>query len=158
MKKYSVYLESSFISYLTSKKSKNQTIASNQRISKEWWQNQKHHFDLSISQLVINEISQGNPTAARKRIEMIQLLSTLEISLLAKDIAQRLVNDGAFPQNAVADALHVGIATAHNIDFILTWNFKHLANVVAQTKMKEIINGMQLRLPTMCIPQELTGG
>lgn len=158
MKKYNVYLESSFISYLASKKSKNLTVASNQRASKEWWQHQKHHFDLFISPLVINEISQGNSTAARKRVELIQSLSLLEVSVLAKDIAQRLLDGGAFPHHAVADALHVGIATAYNIDFILTWNFKHLANVVAQTKMKEIINGMQLRLPAMCISQELLGG
>ena len=108
--------------------------------------------------MVVNEAGKGNPVEAKKRIEVIQNLPILSITGDAEEIARELIDQGAFPENAVEDALHVGIAAAHKIDFILTWNFKHLANVVAQNKMQSILHSMNSKLPVMCIPQELTGG
>ncbi len=157
-RQYKVYLETSLISYLVARKSADGTIRANQESTMYWWTTERKNFDLFISQLIVNEASKGNPAEAKKRIHIVEQLPILSITGKAEEVARELILGGAFPKNAVEDALHVGIAAAHKIDFILTWNFKHLANVVAQNKMQSILNSMNIRLPVMCIPQELTGG
>lgn len=156
--KFRVYLETSFISYLVARKSRDLKQITNHDATKYWWNHERHNFECYVSQLAIHEAGKGNPGEARKRLEVCSRLRKLAITSEAEEIARQLLTQGAFPQNAVEDALHVGIAAAHKMDFILTWNFRHLANVVAQNRMQSVLRTMNIKLPVMCIPQELTGG
>lgn len=53
--------------------------------------------------------------------------------------------------------MHIAIATVHQVDFLLSWNFKHIANPVIQAKVAAKLSAMGLALPFICAPEELLG-
>ncbi|MCI5132489.1 MAG: hypothetical protein D3904_13495, partial [Candidatus Electrothrix sp. EH2] len=55
-------------------------------------------------------------------------IKNLTLSEEAEEIAEQLVTAQAVPANSEEDALHIGIAAANGIDFLLTWNFRHINN------------------------------
>jgi predicted nucleic acid-binding protein len=150
-----VYLETSIISYLTSRPSRDLIIAANQQITQEWWQFRRNTFDLYVSELVIQEARGGDKLAAQQRLQAIEDIAELKLSEEVVTLAERLIKDGAFPQNAVEDALHIAIATLNGIDYLLTWNFKHLANATMRYKIEGICRLSGYEPPVICTPQEL---
>jgi predicted nucleic acid-binding protein len=152
-----VYLETSVISYLTSWPSHDLIVAANQRITQDWWQLHHQDFDLFISQLVVQEASAGDEEAARRRIEVMTNIPLLALSEEAVVFAERLVKEGAMPQQAVEDALHIAVATLNGMDYLLTWNFKHIANAAMRYKIERICRLSGYEPPIICTPQELLG-
>jgi predicted nucleic acid-binding protein len=151
----SVYIESSVISYLTARASRDLVSAARQTITQEWWENRRSLFDVYISALVEEEISNGDPFAARQRLEAVNEIPSLDISAEAQQIAEYLVSSRAVPKNSPEDALHIGIAAANGIDFLLTWNFKHINNAQTKARIEEIIEQHDLVCPVLCSPEEL---
>jgi len=129
-----VYLETSVISYLASRPSRDLIVAANQQITQEWWQVQRQDFDLFISQLVVQEASAGDKQAAERRLQAIANTPLLTLSEEAVTFAEKLVEEGAMPRKAVEDALHIAVATLNGMDYLLTWNFKHIANATMRYK------------------------
>lgn len=150
-----VYLETSIISYLTSRPSRDLIIAANQQITQEWWQLRRSAFELYISELVIQEASAGDKIAAQQRLQVLEDIPELKLSEEIVTLAERLVKDGSFPQNAVEDALHIAIATLNGVDYLLTWNFKHLANATMRYKIERVCRLLGYEPPIICTPQEL---
>ncbi|MEM6406314.1 MAG: type II toxin-antitoxin system VapC family toxin [Pseudomonadota bacterium] len=126
--KSSVYIESSVISYLTARPSRDVVKSARQAITIEWWQSSKVEFDVFISVLVRKEIAAGDAVAAAQRLAIVQDTFVLGISSEAERIADALITEKALPENSQEDALHIGIATSHGMDYLLTWNFKHINN------------------------------
>ena len=155
--KPTVYLESSVISYLASRPSRDVVIAARQTISHDWWENHRHRFDLRISILVEEEIGRGDPTAARLRIDRIAEIPSLSLSDEATKVAELLLSHGAIPTGSEEDALHIGIAAAQGADYLLTWNFKHINNAETKTAIIEIVESCGYRCPQLCSPEELGG-
>ena len=151
----SVYIESSVISYLTARASRDLVSAARQTITQEWWENRRSLFDVYISALVEEEISSGDPFAAQQRLEAINAIPSLDISTEAQQIAEYLISSRAVPKNGPEDALHIGIAAANGIDFLLTWNFKHINNAQTKARIEEIIEQHDLACPVLCSPEEL---
>jgi predicted nucleic acid-binding protein len=150
-----VYLETSVISYLTSRPSRDLIVAANQQITQEWWQIRRAGFDLYISQLVIQEASAGDETMAEQRLQVIEDIPLLELSEEAVTFAERLVKDGPLPQKAVEDALHIAVATLNGMDYLLTWNFRHIANATMRYKIERVCRSEGYEPPVICTPQEL---
>jgi predicted nucleic acid-binding protein len=150
-----VYLETSVISYLTSRPSRDLIVAANQQITQEWWQIRRAGFDLYISQLVIQEASAGDETMAELRLQVIEDIPLLELSEEAVTFAKRLVKDGPLPQKAVEDALHIAVATLNGMDYLLTWNFRHIANATMRYKIERVCRSEGYEPPVICTPQEL---
>ncbi len=155
--KHMVYIESSVISYLTSRPSRDVIIAGRQAISHDWWENHRHRFDLRISILVEDEISQGDPEAARLRIEKTSEIESLTISDEATRIAELLLSQHAVPKGSEEDALHIGIAAAQGADYLLTWNFKHINNAETKKEIIELVESCGYICPQLCSPEELGG-
>ncbi len=153
--KTSVYIESSVISYLTARPSNDLIKSARQAITEEWWQKEKTRFTIFVSTLVEEEISRGNPVAASRRLEVSEKIPNLSISNDAKEIAEVLISTGAVPRNSEEDALHIGIATAHGIHFLLTWNFKHINNAETKSVINKTIEGLGYIAPILCSPEEL---
>ncbi|RKZ97721.1 MAG: hypothetical protein DRQ43_02545 [Gammaproteobacteria bacterium] len=145
------------MSYLTSKPSRDVIIAGRQAISHDWWENHRHRFDLRISILVEDEISQGDTEAARLRIEKISAIESLTISDEATKIAELLLSQRAVPEGSEEDALHIGIAAAQGADYLLTWNFKHINNAETKTAIIELVESCGYVCPQLCSPEELGG-
>src|SRR5438552_3326008 len=127
-----VYIETSVVSYLTAWPSRNEFIASHQQVTREWWEQRRQDFDLFTSQLVIREAGAGDLQAAQQRLQILAPLPLIDITQEAIDLSQRLFNNGPLPPKAADDALHIALAAVHKIDYLLTWNCKHIANAEMQ--------------------------
>ncbi|MEW6348432.1 MAG: type II toxin-antitoxin system VapC family toxin [Thermodesulfobacteriota bacterium] len=152
-----VYLETTFISYLVSRPSRDLLVAAHQQVSRDWWDERRGYFDCYVSQLVIDEASAGDREGAKKRISIIMGIPVLEIDSDAESLAMAIIEGGAIPLHAAGDAAHIGIATANRMDYLLTWNCKHLANAQIMRRVGTICNRRGYRMPLICTPEELMG-
>ena len=150
-----IYVETSVVSYLTARPSRDLIVAANQQITQEWWQVRRTEFELYVSQMVVQEASSGDPTAAQQRLQVLDETPLLELTEDAVTFAEKLVQDGALPSNAVEDALHIAVAALNGMDYLLTWNFKHLANATMRYRIEQVCRQMGYEPPIICTPQEL---
>lgn len=150
-----LYVESSVISYLTSRRSRDEITAAKQAITREWWESQRARFDLVASQLVLAEVSKGDADAARERREVVTELAFLEITERAEQLANQLVESGPLPNQARVDAAHIAVASIHAVDYLLTWNCKHIANAAMRSKIEDVCQSEGYKAPILCTPEEL---
>jgi len=155
--KSKVYLETSIVSYLTARPSRDLVIAANQETTNEWWSACRGEYDLYVSQLVFVEASAGDPEAAQRRIEAINPLTRLDISDQAIALGKRLAADIPLPTKAKADALHIALAAVNGMNYLLTWNCAHIANAVLRSRIDEICRQAGYEPPVICTPLELFG-
>jgi predicted nucleic acid-binding protein len=152
-----VYLETTIVSYLTARPSRDLVTAAHQQITQEWWARRHADFELFISQFVIQEASMGDVEMAQKRLEELRAIPLLEVNQYAEDLARDLVANGALPGKAAVDALHIAVATVHGMDYLLTWNCKHIANAEIQSKVAAVCRDRGFEPPVICTPEELLG-
>jgi predicted nucleic acid-binding protein len=153
-----VYIETSIIGYLTARSSKNLIIAANIEITRDWWENCHKNFDLYISQIVVDEISRGDIEMVNQRLEVIRDYPLLEVTEAVDDLASEFMAKSNLPPKAADDAIHIAVATVNNLDYLLTWNCKHIANAQIQKKLGEICSNLGYKLPIICTPYEFMGG
>ena len=157
MDKKTVYLETSVVSYLTNRPSRDLIVAGHQVSTREWWETQRENYDLYVSELVIAEASRGHEEAAQKRLTLLDGISLLRISEEVATFAQTLVERHAIPEVANADAVHVAVAAVHGIHYLLTWNCKHIANAERFDDIATACLDSGYKPPIICTPEELTG-
>ena len=145
------------VSYLTAKPSRDVVAAGHQQISLDWWNRRRNDFDIVASLLVINEAGLGNPERARQRLALLAGIPLLEVTEAAQQLAVAIVQKGLLPQTAYPDALHIGTAAVHQIDYLVTWNFTHIANAEILPRVALISERFGLTLPYNCTPEELLG-
>ena len=149
-----VYIETSIPSYLTAKSSRDLIVVSHQELTREWWEN-RNHFELFVSEIVLNEISLGDPEAANRRTDAITGIPLLELTDEARYLAHKLIHLHMVPEKALADALHIAIAATTGMDYLLTWNCKHIANAVTRADIENLCRDMGIIPPVICTREEL---
>jgi predicted nucleic acid-binding protein len=152
-----VYIETSVVSYLTALPARDLLVAAWQSATLQWWQNRRSEFELCTSQLVLDEASEGHPEAAARRIGRLANLPILPITDTAIDLAASLLKEGALPEKAADDALHLAIAAYHGVDYLLTWNCRHLDNAEMKPVMRSVCAVHGYVCPEICTPLELMG-
>ena len=152
-----VYLETSIISYLTAFPSKDVITAGHQLTTFDWWENHRRKFEIVASELVVQEASLGNAQMAKKRLAVLKDLEILIVNNEARNLAKILVAKKAVPEKAAADALHIAVAAVEKIEFLATWNFKHIANAKMQVKIEEAIRAEGYKPSYICTLEELLG-
>ncbi len=155
--KASVYLETTVVSYLASRPSRDLVIAAHQEITREWWDARRLDFDLFVSEILVEEVSAGDPEAARTRIDLVATLPRLALTADVESLARRLVAEGAIPEKAAVDALHIAVATVHAMDYLVTWNCRHIANAELRAEVVRICSYAGYDPPIICTPEELMG-
>lgn len=150
-----VYLETSVISYLTARPSRDVVVAGHQQTTRDWWETQSQRFQLVASQLVIQEASAGDEAAAQQRLNMLTEAELLSISEAALNLAQVLVDMGPVPAKAAADALHIAIAVTNGVEYLLTWNCKHIANASMRSQIERLCQTQGYEPTIICTPDEL---
>lgn len=155
--KRKIYIETSVISYLTARPSKTIIGAAHQQITLAWWE-QRADYELLVSQSVWQECAAGDPEAAQKRLAALEGMSVLAITQDMIRLAESLIEQAIIPAKAIEDALHITVSTLHHVDFLLTWNCRHIANPVIQEKIAVYLEQLGLFLPIICTPEELLGG
>lgn len=154
----SVYLETTVISYYSSRPSRDIVISARQQLTQMWWDSKIREYDIFISDLVREEAGKGDTEAAARRLDVISKFAILEIDEEASKIAKFLVANGAIPSEYPEDAIHIGVASVNGIDFILTWNFAHINNALNREKIERIVDQCGYVCPVICTPEELFGG
>ena len=155
--KQKVYIETSVVSYLSGRLSRDVIIVGRQEITREIWPLLTEQFDCYISALVREEIERGDPEAARSRLAALTGMATLTISDEARDLAKAIVENGLMPRQFAEDALHIAVAAMHGVDYVLTWNFRHLNNVQTKVKIADFIEDCGYESALVCSPDELFG-
>ena len=123
----------------------------------DWWETQKGRFDLYISEVVIEEASRGDASAASRRLAALEGIEVLQLNKAAVELSKTLIQKGGIPKKALDDALHVAIASVHSIDFLLTWNYRHIDNAEMKPKFRRIIEEHGCLCPEIATPIELMG-
>lgn len=156
--KATVYLETTIPSYLTARQSSNLIIAGEQLITRQWWETRKQEYRLFISALVVQEASRGDSGASGRRLEVIGGIDELEIDEPTICLTRRLLNSRIFLEKAAADAAHIAVAARHGVDYLLTWNCKHIANAEIIRRVSFEVGAEGYFVPIICTPRELFGG
>lgn len=157
MKKRKIYVETSVISYLTARPSKTIIGAAHQQITLAWWE-LRSDYELLVSQSVWQECAAGDPVAAQKRLAALEGIPVLAVTQDMIHLAESLIAQAIIPAKAIEDALHIAVSTLHHVDFLVTWNCRHIANPVIQEKIAVYLEQLGLFLPIICTPEELLGG
>ena len=153
----SVYLETTFISYLVARPSRDLLVVAHQQVTQDWWAIRRSEFNCSVSQVVIDEASVGDPTEVEKRLAIIGGLPTLAITDDAHALTKAIMAAGILPPHVVRDAAHVAVAAVHAVDFLLTWSCKHLSNAQIARRIAVVCEKLGPKMPIICTPEEFMG-
>ena len=153
-----VYIETSILGYLTARPSRDIVVAANIEVTREWWDTRRSDFQLYSSQAVVKETSQGDAAIASQRLAILRDFSLLDLNQSVLDLAEQFLGRSNLPIKADVDAVHIAAATVHGMDYLLTWNCKHIANAQIQGKLAEVSLDFGYELPILCTPYELLGG
>jgi predicted nucleic acid-binding protein len=153
----SVYIETSILGYLTARPSRNLILVANAEVTREWWDKRRSEFDLYTSQAVLQEVAQGDAEIATQRLEILRGFPLLDLNQAVFDLAEQFMARSNLPAKADVDAIHIAASTVHGMDYLLTWNCKHIANPRIQRKLAEISLDLGYELPILCTPYELLG-
>jgi predicted nucleic acid-binding protein len=152
-----IYIETSIFGHLTARSTNNLIVAANIKITQDWWNEHRSSFTLYASEIVENEAAKGDPTIAAQRLNLLQSLMLLELTEEAFELSQAFLSQSNLPPKASNDSLHIALATVYSLDYLLTWNCKHMANAQIQRKLAQISADLGYVLPVICTPYELIG-
>ena len=152
----SVYVETTVIGHIAARQQSDIIVAARQLSSRRWW-DCRDGYRLVISQVVVDECSAGDAAAAIERLEMLAGIELLATSAEARNLAVELMARHGIPESEPRDALHISIAAVHGIRYLMTWNFRHIANAETRLKIEQICRDLGYAPPSICSPDELLG-
>lgn len=150
-----VYIETSVISYFTAKLSKDINTLSRQEITIDWWEEERKYYDNYISLAVIEEISRGNPFEAEKRLKVAEEFNILEERKETENLAEKYFSKLNIPEKSRYDTIHIAYASFYEMDYLLSWNMKHISNPRTQSALIELNNNLNIKTPMLITPEIL---
>ena len=150
-----VYIETSIVSYLRQRPSEQLITAARQLLTHRWWNNERTNYDLVVSQYVIDEASAGNSSLAAERLELLNGIPLLPHTVEIPKLAEKIMLLGVLPEKAQVDALHIAAVASHEIQYLLTWNCKHIANAKILPRIHDLLLDLDIPIPVICTPEEL---
>ena len=149
-----VYVETTIVSYLVASPTRDIIQSAHQQVTREWWTH-RERFDLFVARPVLTEAGRGNAAAAARRLEALAGIPVLSVSPGVRAIANTLIRTGTLPAKARLDAIHVAIAAVNGMNYLLTWNLRHLANAAIRGKIEQACRRAGMRPLIICTPEEL---
>ena len=150
-----LYLETTIPSYLVARPSRLIHVAARHETTQRWWETRRRFYEIFVSDIVLQEARAGDPEMAAAREAALTGLPQLEQSPEADALAQRLIDMKIIPEKAAGDAAHVALAAVHGMDFLLTWNCKHINNAALKRRIEAACAALGFRCPVICTPNEL---
>lgn len=117
MKKPSIYIETSVVSYLIAEPSINIVTAARQALTRQWLDEKRHDYKLHISEFVVSEAASGDPLMANRGLAALSGIAEIQLTGAATDRAEMLIEEGPLPAKAALDALHIAVAIAGGMEF-----------------------------------------
>lgn len=151
---HSIFIETTIPSLYVSRPSRDLRQLAQQDLTREWWDTRRQQFDLFTSQLVLDEAADGEPAKAAERLQLLDGIPLLDLNELVRTLAKRLVASGILPSVAGRDAFHIAAAGVHRMDFLLTWNCKHIANPFIADRLHSCFSEAGIHLPVICTPEQ----
>ena len=152
-----IYIETSVVSYLTAQPSSQVIALSRQMLTKHWWDKGRLEHELFTSQFVIDESALGDSESSQKRLTVLVTIPLLDVIPEIFDLADDLLAQAILPAKARLDALHISIAAVHSLEYLLTWNCKHIANAHSLPAIYRRIEKQGYAAPLICTIEEMTG-
>ncbi len=150
-----VYIETSLVSHLVARRSRELIVAARQQLTIDWWENQRDKFELFISETVLQEARRGDADEINKRLSILNPLTLLDVTNESLQLANELLKRGTLPTKAAVDAVHISVATVHKMDYLLTWNCKHIANAHVRKMAGRFFREAGYEPAVSCTPEEL---
>jgi predicted nucleic acid-binding protein len=151
----SVYIETTIVGHIAGRMHPDPLVAARQETTRDWWRDEASGYEVFISQVVLEECSQGDPTAAAERLEVVKNLDLLEASQEVDDLANALISERAIPASEPRDAFHIAIAAVNGVNYLLTWNCKHIANATLRGCIERVCREAGFEPPIICTPEQL---
>ena len=153
--KPTAYIETSVVSYLTARPSRDVVAAAYQEITREWWRDTPGRSALVASALVVAEAGASDKDTARSRIMALGGVSLVDATPDVEELARKLLDLGALPRQAADDAAHIAIAVTNGVDYLVTWNFRHIVNAAMRAWIERVCRQSGYEPPVICTPNEL---
>ncbi len=152
-----IYIESTIPSYVVARPARDLLQAARQQVTRDWWDLKRDKHDLFASQVVLDEIASGDVEIARQRLELVSQITLLDLTDDASALTKDILRSGVLPPEADRDAAHIALATVHEMDILLSWNCRHIANAAIQPRLRKLADAAGFILPVICTPEELLG-
>ena len=133
-----VYVETTVVSYLVARPSNDVTVSDRQRSTRRLWEEYSDIFEFVTSEIVLGEAERGDPREAERRTGMLDNLTELRLLPEATALAHKLIDAGAVPLQSLSDAQHIAIAVVHNVEYLVSWNYKHIVNETKRQHIKDV--------------------
>ena len=153
----SVYIETTIPSFVVGAFSPVLATAAHQVVTRRWWEEEREKYRLFVSRVVEHEILQGRAELAEKRLALLEGLQRLAVDGAVTHLAGELHSYLRLPLAAETDALHLAAACHYEIDYLLTWNMRHLANGRIRREIERFGKERGMPIPVICTPEELAG-
>lgn len=145
------------MSYVVARPARDLLQAARQQLTKDWWDLKRAKHELFTSQVVLDEITSGETAMAQQRLDVMAQIKLLDLTDEANALTKDILASGLLPAAADRDAAHIALATVHEMDVLLSWNCRHIANAAIQTRLRRLVEKSGFALPVLCTPDELTG-
>jgi hypothetical protein len=155
MSRPKLYLETTIPSYLTARRSRDLRLAADQETTEEWWEMKRHDYELFTSEVVEVEVTAGDAAMAGARLRVLDGITRLSAQTEVDELIEHLLGSGIIPSNAAPDAAHIAFSAVHAMDFLLTWNCKHINNPHLVRRIERACAERGLACPVICTPEEL---
>jgi len=130
-------------------------LAADQETTEEWWETKQHEYELYISEVVLDEAGDGDAEFAARRLAMLAGLPRLSVTREVGALVAHLLDEEIIPSKAAPDAMHLALSAAHAMDYLLTWNCKHIHNVKLERRIEAACRVFDFTCPIICTPAEL---
>jgi hypothetical protein len=125
------------------------------QLTREWWRTERKHFALLVSSVTEAELREGQFPRQRECLKLVWRLRFLPITRAAHKFTAALLDARIVPDNKPRDALQLAMASVHEVDYLLTWNYAHLANPVVQERLGKLCQRSRLRSPVLVSPETI---
>jgi hypothetical protein len=150
-----IYIETTVVSYLVANPSMDSILAAHQQLTRQWWQDERVRYKCVTSEEVLREAALGDAEMSRRRVEALAGMTVFLVDDMARNLAREILAEMILPPAAASDAIHASVASLNQVNMLLTWNCRHLANPHLLRRLREFMARRQLTLPEICTPIEL---
>jgi hypothetical protein len=150
-----IYIETTVVSYLVANPSRDSILAAHQQLTRQWWQDERQRYKCVTSEEVLREAALGDAEMSRRRAEALAGMTVFLVDDTARGLAREILGEMILPPAAASDAVHAAVASLNQVNILLTWNCRHLANPHLLRRLREFMARQQLTLPEICTPIEL---
>ena len=151
----SLYVETTIPSYMIGEISPVIATAAHQMATRRWWHERRNGYRLFVSSAVDGEIARGDAALARQRLELLTGVPRLPVTDDVERLAETIFAHLELPDSARVDSLHLAASSHHRLDYLLTWNLRHIASGRVRLALAQLHEATGIHVPVICTPEEL---